>query len=235
MRLKTTSRTFGMLPLIFLALHLSPKLMAEPDAKTQFEHCASCHGGKGQGNPAIEAPSIAGLEDWYVEAQLLKFMTGARGAHYKDYAGLRMRPMARHLWNGTPPIKGEREMDEATGAKVKALATFVSKLPVVKTEHLLKGNPLKGETIYNQICVACHGPDAKGMRATQAPSLVHLDDWYMLAQLKKFKSDMRGNNGTLDPMGATMVPMAKLLPDEETMANVISYIKALEGAAEGAE
>ena len=41
--------------------------------------------------------AIAGQAQWYLEAQLVKFKNGVRGAHPDDMEGSRMRPMARTL------------------------------------------------------------------------------------------------------------------------------------------
>ena len=60
-----------------------------------FAACKSCHGVDGYGQENIAAPAIAGLPVWYVEAQLVKFRTGVRGAHPDDFEGLRMRPMSQ--------------------------------------------------------------------------------------------------------------------------------------------
>src|SRR5262245_41666474 len=62
-----------------------------------FALCQQCHGSNGGGNQLALAPSIAGLDAWYIEAQLNKFRDGARASHFDDLAGLRMRPMARWL------------------------------------------------------------------------------------------------------------------------------------------
>ena len=59
-----------------------------------YELCAQCHGGAGEGDQTVAAPSIAGLDQWYLEAQLDKFRQGMRGMHPDDATGLRMRPMA---------------------------------------------------------------------------------------------------------------------------------------------
>ena len=61
--------------------------------KELFAACASCHGDNGTGQANIAAPNIAGLPAWYVEAQLVKYRSGIRGAHPDDLEGLRMRPM----------------------------------------------------------------------------------------------------------------------------------------------
>lgn len=35
-----------------------------------YKQCISCHGDKGDGNPAMKAPRISGQYDWYVLKQL---------------------------------------------------------------------------------------------------------------------------------------------------------------------
>ena len=64
-----------------------------------FDLCSQCHGADGAGNPDIEAPSIAGLPGWYVDATLRKFKAGGRGTHPDDISGMRMRPMSMWLRN----------------------------------------------------------------------------------------------------------------------------------------
>ena len=60
-------------------------------------NCTPCHGTDGGGQANIAAPAIAGLDDWYVKAQLTKFRSGVRGTHPEDMPGMRMRPMSRTL------------------------------------------------------------------------------------------------------------------------------------------
>lgn len=71
--------------------------LAHADAtkgQAMFPVCASCHGLAGEGNEALNAPHIAGLEDWYVARQLRKFKMGVRGATAGDTIGPLMVPMA---------------------------------------------------------------------------------------------------------------------------------------------
>ena len=63
----------------------------------QAATCAACHGQKGEGNLAMNAPAIAGQEDWYLLRQLKAFKSGIRGTHPKDVYGTQMRPMAMML------------------------------------------------------------------------------------------------------------------------------------------
>jgi cytochrome c553 len=178
----------------------------------RYQQCAPCHGEKGYGNATLEAPPIAGLPEWYVEAQLSKFRIGARGAHFDDAAGLRMRPMALTM---------------PTEEDVKAVSEYVSKLqPRAKEETTLaKANAQAGQAAFG-VCIACHGPDGGGNKALNAPPIAGHPDWYALAQLKKFKSGVRGKNPK-DASGATMQAIAATLQDEQQMMDLAAYVASL--------
>ena len=62
------------------------------DYYNQF--CGACHGAAAVGNLALNSPRLAGSDDWYMEAQLLAFRSGARGSHPEDTTGKQMRAMA---------------------------------------------------------------------------------------------------------------------------------------------
>jgi cytochrome c553 len=59
--------------------------------------CGACHGGKGQGNPALGAPRIAGQPAAYLARQLSAFTSGARGGANGDRYGAQMRAVVRML------------------------------------------------------------------------------------------------------------------------------------------
>jgi len=65
--------------------------------KAAYAICASCHGANGEGNKALNAPAIAGQNDWYIVRQLYNFKNGIRGVDPKDSYGQQMRPMAMTL------------------------------------------------------------------------------------------------------------------------------------------
>jgi len=69
-------------------------------AKYFRQLCAGCHGSDGSGNRALHAPRLAGSDDWYLEAQLQAFRSGARGTHTGDDSGRQMRSMAMALPDG---------------------------------------------------------------------------------------------------------------------------------------
>src|SRR5262245_19734440 len=64
-----------------------------------FQLCQQCHGETALGNQPVNAPSIAGLPQWYIDSQLKKFKAGGRGTHFDDITGMQMRPMAMSLHN----------------------------------------------------------------------------------------------------------------------------------------
>lgn len=174
-------------------------------------YCAQCHKAEGGGQESVGAPSIAGLPEWYVYEQLTKFRSGVRGAYYDDIEGLRMRPMSLTL-----------KADE----DVRAVAMYVASMrpapPTVATVH---GDAEKGAKSFTT-CTACHGADGKGNEAMGAPPLTVQPDWYLVRQLGKFKSGVRGANPK-DTRGNTMRPMAATLADEQAMQDVVSHVMTL--------
>jgi cytochrome c553 len=209
----TGRRLCARLAIVTLSLlSLESLATAADDARAQqtFAMCAMCHGPRGEGDELTGAPSIAGLPEWYLQGQLEKFQKGLRAYSTKDYNGLRMRPMARHL----------------VGDDLPMIAKYVAALPRPVTPDTIEGNIVKGENAY-AVCKACHGPDAMGNQQLGAPPLIHGSDWYLLAQLKNFKAGIRGGKPTEDPIGATMQGIASTL-DEQAMLDVLAYLNVLE-------
>ena len=176
-----------------------------------FAACKSCHGVDGYGKENIAAPSIAGLPVWYVEAQLVKFRTGVRGAHPDDLEGLRMRPMSQQM------------MDEG---EVKAVSAYVASMAPMKQPSTLKGGDATAGAGNYAVCTACHGPEGKGNEQLHAPPIAGQHDWYLVSQLKKFKAGIRGTNPK-DITGGQMRPMSMTLADEQAMKNVVAHISTL--------
>jgi cytochrome c553 len=200
--------------LLICGLSLSGCRLGTTDAATRgkelFETCTPCHGTDGAGNPAIGAPNIAGMNDWYVEEQLEKFRSGGRGAHFSDVEGMRMRPMALSL---------------PTEEDVKAVAHYVGTMPPVRHAASLPGDPQGGQASF-ATCMACHGVKGDGNPDLKAPRLAGTDDWYLATQLRKFRSGVRGT-GPKDIEGSLMRPMARTLANEDAIRNVVAYIGTL--------
>lgn len=62
-----------------------------------YATCAACHGAKGEGNKALNAPALVSLNDWYVVTQLQKFKAGIRGGNPQNPNAVMMRGMALSL------------------------------------------------------------------------------------------------------------------------------------------
>lgn len=69
--------------------------------RSLYTTCAACHGTRGQGNWALNAPRLADISDWYLVRQLGNFQHGIRGAHRRDYYGWQMATMADSLADET--------------------------------------------------------------------------------------------------------------------------------------
>jgi cytochrome c oxidase subunit 2 len=199
--------------LAVLATACDYKVSAEATAPGQeiFELCVQCHGPAGAGQRPLNAPSIAGLPKWYVETQLKKFRSGARGTHWQDSTGMQMRPMALSFHNE---------------ADLQAVAEYVSKLPRPTVAPMLAGgNAENGKILYTP-CTACHGADGAGVEQQKAPPLRAASDWYLATQLEHFKAGIRGANPR-DIEGAMMRPMAMTLANEQAVKDVVAYISSL--------
>lgn len=176
-----------------------------------FKLCSQCHGSAGEGKQEIAAPAIAGLPAWYVTTQLKNFQSGARGTHFDDIEGMRMRPMSRTL---------TKEGD------VEAVAAHVDALPRgTPAPTLAGGDAAKGQRLY-LLCASCHGIDGTGSEPQGGPPLIGQSDWYIQAQLEKYKAGVRGRDPR-DSFGLMMQPMALTLPDEQAMKDVIAHIMTL--------
>jgi cytochrome c553 len=200
--------------LLICGLNFSGCRLGTTDAATRgqelFETCVPCHQQDGSGNPAVGAPNIAGMNGWYVEEEIQKFRAGARGAHFNDVEGMRMRPMALSL---------------VTDEDVKAVAHYVESMPAVRHGASLPGDSKAGARSY-ATCAACHGVQGAGNQDLRAPRIAGTDDWYLATQLRKFRSGVRGANPK-DLEGALMRPMARTLPNEDAIRNVVAYIGTL--------
>jgi cytochrome c oxidase subunit 2 len=179
--------------------------------KQLFDTCVPCHGAAGEGNQELGAPAIAGMDEWYLNDQLTKFMEGVRGKHPGDAEGQRMRPMARTLY---------KEGD------VSSISEYVASLPKVEPDITLQGGDVEKGEEYYVVCAACHGADGKGVADMHAPSLIDQDDWYLLGQLEKYRDGKRGDDPN-DPYGSQMQQMVTTLEDEQAMKDVLAYVRSL--------
>lgn len=180
-----------------------------PVPADKFVYCTVCHGIQMGGNSVIQAPRLSGMERWYVERQLHAFKNGWRGTHGDDTYGIEMQPMAAVL--------SDKEIAE--------VAAFVRSVSSAPAETSVKGDIVRGKALYSS-CAACHKADGSGNEILASPPLTGLNDWYLLTQLKNYKSGIRGSNPA-DTYGLQMQAAAGVLLDEQAMKDVVRYIASL--------
>ncbi|HKU41045.1 MAG TPA: c-type cytochrome [Polyangiales bacterium] len=84
--------------------------------------------------------------------------------------------------------------------------------------------PPVAETFH--LCQQCHGEQALGNQAVNAPSIAGLPKWYVENQLKKFKAGGRGTHFD-DITGMQMRPMALSLATDAEITNIADYVSQL--------
>ncbi len=190
---------------------VSARAAGDPAAgKALYAVCGACHGAQGEGNPALNAPKLAGQGDWYLKRQLAHYKQGARGTHEKDVFGKVMAPMAATL---------------ADGVAINNVAAYIKTLPDTPVPATVKGNAKNGQQRY-LTCGACHGPDGRGIEAMNAPRLKGMSDWYLVTQLKNFRDGIRGAHPQ-DMYGSQMALMAAMFTDDQLISDLVAYIGTL--------
>ena len=176
----------------------------------QYAVCAACHGQQGEGLQALNAPKIAGQEAWYLKRQLENYKAGKRGAHEDDVFGRQMAPMAATL------------VDDAAIANVIA---HIQTMPDNPSPPTVDGDVANGERLYGT-CAYCHGSDAQGIQAINAPRMAGMTDWYLASQLKNFREGIRGQHPK-DFYGKQMSFMGRILQDDQSINDLVAYINTL--------
>ena len=172
--------------------------------------CAACHGEKGEGKEELHTPSIAGLPAWYVEEQIRKFRSGARGFHPEDLPGQQMRAISLIL----------------TELQISEAAKAVTTMPPGITEPPPADFDLETARYrYANECMECHRYNGKGAVVFHSAQLISLNQNYLLRQLRNFRAGRRGATEG-DLYGAKMVENMKQLTDDE-IEMFVHYIGAL--------
>jgi cytochrome c oxidase subunit 2 len=172
--------------------------------------CAACHGQQGEGNMALNAPKLAGLDAWYIRRQIANYQNGVRGADSRDMFGIQMAPMSRTL---------------ASAEAVESVLAHVATLPDTAAEPTIVGDAERGRATF-ATCAVCHGEQGEGRWGTNAPRLAGMSDWYLVRQLGNFRERIRGGHAA-DVYGDQMYMLATSLKDEQAISDVVAYINTL--------
>jgi cytochrome c oxidase subunit 2 len=175
-----------------------------------YAPCGACHGPHAQGNRVLNAPKLSQQAPWYLARQLQNFKHGVRGTDSRDIYAKMMAPMAATLTDDTA---------------IANVVAYIHSLPDDPPPATLVGDPARGKSLYST-CAACHGRDGEGVWTTHAPRLAHMSDWYLARQLQEFRQGIRGTNPQ-DFDGAEMSLIAKVLPDDQAVNDLLAYIHTL--------
>lgn len=172
--------------------------------------CSACHGAQGEGNELLNAPKLAGQDDWYLKRQIENFQHGLRGASTDDSFGAQMAPMASTL------------VDRAA---IENVVAYIGTMPDTAPPVTVSGDTTRGKDIF-VTCISCHGPEGQGIWAQNAPRLKGANDWYIARQLENYKKGIRGSHPQ-DLYGKQMTLITKVLRTERDINDVVAYINTL--------
>ncbi len=172
--------------------------------------CSPCHAPNGGGYQSEFSPKISGQEDWYLSRQLMNFRNDLRGDHDSERWA---KQMNFHIKDFSP-------------TQLQSFVDYIGTLEDTPADVTIEGDTTRGQELYSQTCLICHGENALGNPVLNSPRLAGMSDWYMVIQLQKFRSGLRGDHPA-DIYGLQMVPFATLLPDEQALVDVVAYINTL--------
>ena len=102
-------------------------------------------------------------------------------------------------------MRGKVVVDEAADYE----AWYAAQPTYAETLARPQGDPVAGQAQY-AVCVACHGPEGKGMLVMNSPKIAGQEDWYLRRQLNYYKTGARGAHPQ-DTFGQQMAPMVMTL------------------------
>lgn len=156
-------------------------------------NCAQCHGADGRGGSGF--PNLTDA-DWLYGGDPEIIKTSILNGR-----------------NGMMPAFAEAVGGEAGVPEVVA---YVRHLGGFETDETLRA---AGQQRYMQVCIACHGPDGKGMQALGAPNLT--DDVWLYGSSEETITEglWKGRNGMMPAHGALL--------GEERAHIVAAYVYSL--------
>ncbi|WP_299489699.1 c-type cytochrome [uncultured Shewanella sp.] len=193
---------------------ISSPAIAEGNAeagKTKAIVCSACHGV--DGNSMIDMyPKIAGQHASYLEKQLTDFRSAMKTGGKEG----RVDP----IMGGMSIALSDQDIEDLS-------AYYASQ---VQQPIDVNNVPELGETLYKvgdatrgiTACIACHGPDGKGMGLAGFPMIGGQHANYIKIQLNKFKDTNRNND-----LNGMMQATSKKLNDAdiEALSQYISDLK----------
>ena len=163
--------------------------------------CKTCHSTR----EMQRGPLLEGLELWYLEKSVIDFKKGIRGGNVEDKNGQLMYSAVKDL--------PEDDL-------IDAVRWFAGQ-PRPEIKAYIKGDVEAGKKLYKENCFGCH-EHTMGKFFSESPDLYKLEDWYLVSQLRGFKSKVRGSHPE-DERGLSMQNGIQHLTKEDFKA-VTSYL-----------
>jgi cytochrome c553 len=194
-------KKYGLLLAFFLTVVGPVAAEGDPEAgKAKAIACAACHGNDGNSAIAMN-PKIAGQHAGYLVKQLQEFKLASQtgGKEGRNNA----------VMNGFAAGLSDQDM--------KDIAAYFSE-QTLKLGETPEDVIERGEALYRggdaekgiTACIACHGPDGKGMNLAGFPVIGGQHAQYTETQLKMFRSGDRNND-----LNGMMRDIAAKLSDED--------------------
>ena len=196
------TQLFTFILLLSFLVSCQRQVPPSPQAQATLNQCMLCHDNK----EMQRGPILDGLQEDYMLRQISKFKSGQRGAHKYDHQGELMATASKDL--------------DAT--EVEEAVALMARLKPRNYLRTVKGDIKSGQQIYQSQCISCHGEQAEGLKQFKTASLAILEDWYLLSQLRNYKSGRRGYH-ELDSDGQAMRAIVTPLSDQQ-LKNVVEYI-----------
>lgn len=188
------------------AFHLTPDI---DNGRKVYKTCATCHGPEGWGRPGGEYPQISGQLRHVIIKQLIDIRKGNRG-----------NPLML-------PFTDNRTLQSAQD--IVDVAEYIARLPMTNQNETGPGfDPARGEKLYKDNCVDCHGDHGQGDDKEAIPQLYgqHYDylvrqfHWIQVGRRKNADPDMvdqiRGFRGR--DISDVMDYVSRLSPPKEKLA-----------------
>lgn len=207
-------KKFTLVLSVLTLIHLPALANEKGDAnagKAKAVVCSACHGV--DGNSMINIyPKIAGQHANYLEKQLKDFRAAAKSGGTNG----RMDPVMSSM---SVALSDQDIADiSAYYASQKQTDISVDNMPKLGEKLYKAGDSAKGITA----CIACHGPQGKGMGMAGFPMVSGQHSAYTKSQLTKFHNGSRNND-----MNSMMRDVSKKLSpkDIEALSVYLSGLK----------